>query len=377
MNFQIQVSKERLDRSLGILKHALDRRVTLPILQHVLLEVDGKEMVLKATDMELAFEATLPVEGQGHRTVAIPGKKFIETVKAYPDGVLTMEWPENSNRLWLRAKGFNTEHNLQPGEGFPELPTPSPSLPKVKLSVALLRKAIHLGALAASRDATKPTLSAVLLHLSKRFLRLVSTDGFRLAVVELPVETGLAEDVRLIVPRRALDLIPSAVSEDGEVQLAWDSTTLYVEHPGLKFSARLVTGNYPAYEKVLPSELPKRVVLDREDFLRTLRIVGLKKDDYNKNVRLFFEFPNLKVVFQHPDEGVNQGTLSFTGEETPFELAFNIDYLTELLERLPGDEVEYQFKDEVGQGIFMSPSLEDATFRYILMPVRFASPAAV
>ncbi|MFN8011412.1 MAG: DNA polymerase III subunit beta [Holophagaceae bacterium] len=377
MNFQIQVSKERLDRSLGILKHALDRRVTLPILQHVLLEANGKEMVLKATDMELAFEATLPVEGQGHRTVAIPGKKFIETVRAYPDGVLTMEWPENSNRLWLRAKGFNTEHNLQPGEGFPELPAPAASLPKVKLPVALLRKAIHLGTLAASRDATKPTLSAVLLHFSKRFLRLVSTDGFRLAVVELPVETGLTEDVRLIVPRRALDLIPASASEDGDVLLAWDSTTLFVEHPGLKFSARLVTGNYPAYEKVLPSELPKRVVLDREDFLRTLRIVGLKKDDYNKNVRLFFEFPNLKVVFQHPDEGVNQGTLSFTGEEAAFELAFNIDYLTELLERLPGDEVEYQFKDEVGQGIFMSPSLEDATFRYILMPVRFASPAAV
>ena len=83
------------------------------------------------------------------------------------------------------------------------------------------------------------------------------------------------------------------------------------------------------------------------------------------------------MVFQHPDEGVNQGILSFSGEEAPFELAFNIDYLTELLDRLPGEEVVYQFKDEVGQGIFMSPSLEDLSFRYILMPVRFASPTSV
>ena len=155
------------------------------------------------------------------------------------------------------------------------------------------------------------------------------------------------------------------------------ATQVFLEQPGLKVSTRLVTGNYPAYEKVLPAELPKRVIIDREVFLRTLRFVGLKKDDYNKNVRLFFEFPNLRTVFQHPDEGVNQATLPFTGEEHPFELAFNIDYLTELLERLPGEEAVYQFKDEVGQGVFMSPSLEDLSFRYVLMLVRFANSATV
>ncbi len=376
MNFQIQVSKERLDRTLGILKHALDKRVTLPILQHILMEMDGSELTMKATDMELAFEARLPVEGKGQKTVVVPGKKFVETVRVYPEGILTLEWPDNTNRMWLRTRGFNTEHNIQPGEGFPELPQPGANLPTVVLPIGALRRAIHLGTLAVSRDATKPTLSAVLLHFSKTFLRVVSTDGFRLAVVEVPCSTELKEDVRLIVPKRALDLLPSSLLEDTEVTLRWDATTLFLEQPGLKVSTRLVTGNYPAYEKVLPAELPKKLVVDREDFLRTLRIVGLKKDDYNKNVRLFFEFPNLKVVFQHPDEGVNQGTLSFSGEEQAFELAFNIDYLTELLERLPGEEVLYQFKDEVGQGIFISPSLEGITFRYVLMPVRFASPAS-
>ena len=377
MSLSLQVSKDRLDRALGILRHALDRRVTLPILQHILIGVKGKEMTLRATDMELAFEAILPVEGQGPLTLAVPGKKFIETVRVYPEGMLTLECPEGGNRLWLRTKGMNSEHNMQPGEGFPELPTPANDLPGVKLPVQRLKKAIQLGSLAVSRDATKPTLSAVLLHLSRKFMRIISTDGFRLGVVEIPLHTDLTEDVRLIVPKRALDLMPGLLGDEGDVHLRWDATTLFLDLPGLKFSTRLVSGNYPAYEKVLPAELPKKVILDREDFLRTLRFVGLKKDDYNKNVRLFFEFPNLKVVFQHPDEGVNQGSISFTGEEQPFELAFNIDYLTELLERLPGDEVVYQFKDEVGQGIFKSPSLEDLSFRYILMPVRFASPAAV
>ena len=375
MNFQVQVSKERLDKTLGILKHALERRVTLPILQHILAEVNDHEMTLKATDMELAFEAVVPVEGQGNRVVAIPGKKFIETVRVFPDGLLTLEWPDNGNRIWLRAKGFNSEHNIQPGEGFPELPKPEPGLPKVMVPAQAFRKAIQLGSISVSKDATKPALSGVLLHLSKHFIRVVSTDGFRLAVVEVPCDTGLETDARLIVPRRALDLLPSSLGDDGQLTLSWDDRSLFMDQPGLKFSTRRVTGNYPAYEKVLPSELPKKVIVDREDFLKTLRVVGLKKDDYNKNVRLFFEFPNLRVFFQHPDEGVNQGTLAFSGEEQPLELAFNIDYLTELLERIPGEEVVYQFKDDVGQGIFMSPSIEDMSFRYILMPVKFANPS--
>ena len=375
MNFQVQVSKERLDKTLGILKHALERRVTLPILQHILAEVNDHELTLKATDMELAFEAVVPVEGQGNRVVAIPGKKFIETVRVYPDGLLTLEWPDTGNRIWLRAKGFNSEHNIQPGEGFPELPKPEPGLPKVTVPAQAFRKAIQLGSISVSKDATKPALSGVLLHLGKHFIRVVSTDGFRLAVVEVPCETGLEIDARLIVPRRALDLLPSSLGDDGQLTLSWDERSLFMDQPGLKFSTRRVTGNYPAYEKVLPAELPRKVIIDREDFLRTLRVVGLKKDDYNKNVRLFFEFPNLRVFFQHPDEGVNQGTLAFSGEEQPLELAFNIDYLTELLERLPGEEVVYQFKDDVGQGIFMSPSIEDMSFRYILMPVKFANPS--
>ncbi|OIQ64310.1 DNA polymerase III subunit beta [mine drainage metagenome] len=325
--------------------------------------------------MELAFEASLPGEGQGQWTMAIPGKKFIETVRVFPEGVLTLECPDATGRLWLRAKGMNSEHNIQPGEGFPELPTPAKELPVVKIPVLRFKRAIQLGSIAVSKDATKPTLSAVLLHLSKHHVRVVSTDGFRLAVAEVPCDTGLDDEVRLIVPKRALDLIPTLLGDEGEVSICWDGTTLFLDQPGLKFSTRLVTGNYPAYEKVLPAELPKRVILDREDFLKTLRFVGLKKDDYNKNVRLFFEFPNLRTVFQHPDEGVNQATLPFSGEEQSFELAFNIDYLIELLERLPGEEVVYQFKDEVGQGVFMSPSLEDFSFRYVLMPVRFASPA--
>jgi len=373
MNFQIQVSRERLDKVLNALKHALEKRVTLPILQHIILEVTNQEMTLKTTDMELAFEAALPVEGSGSKLAAIPGRKFVETVKMYPEGILTLEWSEDGNRIWLRAKGFNSEHNIQPGEGFPELPKPDASAPIVKAPVVLFKKAIQLGSIAISRDATKPALSGVLIHLTAKFIRVVSTDGFRLAVVEFPCSTGLESEARLIVPKRAADIIPNAFDDDSQLELTWDDRSLFIGQPNLKFSTRRVTANYPSYEKVLPSELPRRLIIDKEDFIRTLKVVGLKKDDYNKNVRLFFEFPTLRVLFQHPDEGINQGSLHFSGEEQPLELAFNIDYLTELLDKLPGNEVVYQFKDDVGQGIFLSPSLEDMSFRYILMPVKFAS----
>ncbi|MCL1894052.1 MAG: DNA polymerase III subunit beta [Holophagaceae bacterium] len=396
MNFQLQVSRERLDRVLGVLKHALEKKVTLPILQHIVMDISVQEMTLKTTDMELAFEATLPIEGSGTKLVAVPGKKMVETIRTYPDGILTFEWPEegNGSKMLMRAKGFNSEHNIQNAEGFPELPKPEPSKHVVKLPMALFKKATQLGAIATSKDPTKAAISGVLMHLTSKFIRIVSTDGFRLAVVEFQCDTGLtaeggrgskgskehSEDrptnveEKIIVPKRAMDIICSSFDEDTPLELSWDDRSLFVHQPNLKFSTRRVTANYPAYEKVLPAELPHHVVVDREEFIKILRFVGLKKDDYNKNVRLFFEFPNLRVMVQHPDEGINQASLNFSGAEQPLELAFNIDYLTELMDKLPGDEVEYQFKDDVGQGVFMSPSLQDMSFKYILMPVKFASP---
>ena len=374
MTFQLQVSKERLDKVLGALKHALEKRVTLPILQHIILDVSGREMKLKTTDMELAFEATIAVEGSGAKLSAVLGKKFVDTVHIYPEGILTLDWADDGNRIWLRAKGFNSEHNVQSGDGFPELPWPDKSMPVVDLPTALFKRAIQLGSIAISRDATKPALSGVLLHLTEKFVRVISTDGFRLAVVEFPCSTGLKAEARIIVPKRAMDIVATAFDDDSDIELSWDERTLFLCQPNMKFSTRRVTANYPTYERVLPSELPLKVIIDREEFIRTLRVVGLKKDDYNKNVRLFFEAPNLRVLFQHPDEGANQGLLHFSGVDEPLELAFNIDYLTELLDKLPGEEVVYQFKDDVGQGVFMSPSLEGMTFRYILMPVKFAGP---
>lgn len=374
MSNQLKIGKERLSKTLGLLKNALDRRVTLPILQHIYLKNDGKELILKATDMDLSFEATIPIEGQGDWSITIPGRKFIDTIQSFPTAELTLEITDSANRLWVRAKDMNSEQNIQPSEGYPELPSHNGKLAQIKLPIQKLKEAISLASIAVSRDTTKPTMAAVLLHIQKTNIRLVSTDGFRLAIAEIPCETKINEDVKLVVPRRALDLFPLLLTSEGEVTIAWDATTLFIDQPGLKFSARLVNGNFPAYEKVIPQELPKKVLMDRDLFGKRLRFVGLKKDDYNKNVRLVFEYPNLKIIFQHPDEGTNQSTLPFSGEEQSFELAFNIDYLTEILDRLTGEDVVYQFKDEIGQGVFTSPSIEGFTFRYILMPVRFANP---
>ena len=152
---------------------------------------------------------------------------------------------------------MNSEQNIQPSDGYPELPSNNGKLSQIKLPIQKLKEAIGLASIAVSRDTTKPTMAAVLLHIQKTNIRLVSTDGFRLAIAEIPCETKINEEVRLVVPRRALDLFPQLLANEGEVVIAWDANTLYIDQPGLKFSTRLVNGNFPAYEKVIPQELPK------------------------------------------------------------------------------------------------------------------------
>lgn len=167
MSNQLKIGKERLSKTLGLLKNALDRRVTLPILQHIYLKSDGKELILKATDMDLSFEATIPIEGQGDWSITIPGRKFIDTIQSFPTAELTLEITDSANRLWVRAKDMNSEQNIQPSEGYPELPSHNGKLAQIKLPIQKLKEAISLASIAVSRDTTKPTMAAVLLHIQK------------------------------------------------------------------------------------------------------------------------------------------------------------------------------------------------------------------
>lgn len=198
-------------------------------------------MILKATDMDLSFEATIPIEGQGDWSITIPGRKFIDTIQSFPTAELTLEITDSANRLWVRAKDMNSEQNIQPSEGYPELPSHNGKLAQIKLPIQKLKEAISLASIAVSRDTTKPTMAAVLLHIQKTNIRLVSTDGFRLAIAEIPCETKINEDVKLVVPRRALDLFPLLLTSEGEVTIAWDATTLLSTNRALSFQPDWLT----------------------------------------------------------------------------------------------------------------------------------------
>lgn len=351
------LNRDRLHNALQALKPCVDTRArhTLPILQYVKLTASIKDLQLQVTNMELAGDLIIPSEGGEPWSTCVPYRELADTVKATPKGVI-LELTFQDEGLAIKGGGSSSILQTHPGDNFP---APfSVSGPVADLEASALD--LKLGSLAVSRDATKPTLSAVLLHMDASGARLVSTDGFRLAVQK--VGGGCPGEAHLIVPKAALGLL------EGASKLTWDGGWLRVMRPGETYTIRLVSGNYPSYEKVLPNKPPRFVTLNRKAMIAALKAVSVKKDDYNNNVQLFFDFPNLRLNFRHPDKGTAEASLGFYGEREAFSLAFNVDYLMEVFAALKDEEVIYQFTDEIGQGQFVSTG-----FRYVLMPVRYAN----
>lgn len=348
------VNRDRLHNALQALKPAIGSQKYIPALQHVHLSASSHALTLSATDAEASMSVTIPIEEGPDWVGLAPGKDLCSIIKSIPKGsTLTLE--VEGGYLWIRDKGAVTSLPIKDPKDFPLLSSrPTGGIHWAKLDPR--------GAISRSKDATKPTLSGVLLHLGHGKARVVSTDGFQLAMAETDGYGGPEE--RIIIPASALPMIPEGAG------LAWDDSRLYWSAPGLEGSIRRIIGNYPSYEKVLPKPAERSVVMDREAFHAALKAVSIKRDEYNRNVRLYFDFPDLRVEFTHPDKGTATACLGFGGEAVPFNLAFNLDYLLALCSTLKGQEVRYSFKDEISQGDWTDPS--DPGFRLVLMPVRYA-----
>lgn len=347
------VSRDRFHNALQAIKPALGGKY-LPVLGYIRLQSSRCALILSATDAEASMSVTIPIEEGPDWVGLIPGKDRCSIVKGIPKGSIpTLE--VEGNQLWIRDKGSVTSLPVKDPKDFPLLPQrPAGGIHWAKLDPR--------GAIARSKDATKPTLSGVLLHLGHGKARVVSTDGFQLAVAETDGYQG--PETRIIIPASVLPMIPEGAG------LVWDDSRFYWTAPGLEGSVRRITGNYPSYEKVLPKPGEHFVVMDRKALHAALKAVSIKRDEYNRNVRLYFDFPDLRVEFTHPDKGTATACLGFGGEAVPFNLAFNIDYLLRLCSTLKGEEVRYSFKDEISQGDWTDPS--DPGFRLVLMPVRYA-----
>jgi DNA polymerase-3 subunit beta len=371
------VNKREFVKGLSRVQSVADKKSAMPILSNVLLTADTSGVVrLAATDLLLAMEGTMRAEVKRGGSVALPARHIFDTVKALPDGDVTVVVEKNfSAKLKSGKRSFTLSG--QPGDDFPSLPDVG-KIPLTQIPVDDLAELIALTSFSMSPDDTRPHLSAALVEMHRETLRMVTTDGHRLSKAERTVE-GMAGQSKLLIPSKGIHELKRLVDEvrseknSGTVQsigmgAVSSQGPVFFQREGMTLSSKLVDAAFPSYEQVIPTATDRTVSLNRPAFLDALRAISLVAADRTSGVKLAITNGRCVISSENPDIGSGQDEIDASLQGPEITIGFNSKYLIDVLNALGSDECALDLSGELDPGVVRPVGRKD--FIGVIMPMR-------
>ena len=362
---EVVLDRDAFLKGLQMVQNIVEPRQTLPILANVLLETDGETARLTATDLEVGARVTVPARVAAKGAITISARKLAEIVKELPAATLTLKVGDNAT-VSLRCGGVSYKLVGLAADDFPPVVPASPSA-WLTLDAKVLREMLSHTSFAVSHDETRYALNGVLFVIQAKEMRVVATDGHRLAIASRPLPQA-ATPVTGIVPRKAVSEILRALGAGEEVQIAITDNQFVLQMPNFVMTARLIEGQFPNYEAVLPKGHPGKLLLSRPAIVAALRRVAVMAEERNKPVKLTLSPASLKLTASSSELGEAEEvlTVDYAGEEVA--IAFNSRYILDALAPMEEDGVVFEFKDALSPGVIKSA--EDDGYRCVIMPMR-------
>ncbi len=373
---ELKIGSQDLARALGRSQGIVERKSTMPILSHVLLEArKGNELQISATDLDLSVSSTHTCEVAREGAVAVPAKHLYEIVRALPEQTVTLKRASNN---YLEVKSGPSEFRIVglPAEDFPALPR-FEKLNFVDVDPKSLLDQIERTFFAASNDETRYNLNGVFFEPQGAVLRLVATDGHRLTVSERPLAGDFALKKGVILPKKGLQELRKLLTEAAESgqekpssQLGFAENSAVFKRPGVILVMRLIEGLFPDYQQVIPKPGEKIIKVGRQRFLETLRRVSLLSSDKSHAVKLELSAGTLRVLSQNPDLGDAREDVPVEYAGEPLKIGFNSRYLTDVVAALKADDVQLELADDLSPVVLKGAGEADAGYTAVVMPMR-------
>jgi DNA polymerase III subunit beta len=365
-----QVAREPLLRALQLLQNIVEPRQTLPILANVLIEARETGLRLAATDLEVGARVAVPGTVARPGAITLAARKLVELVRELPGQPVAFSLLDNG---WVELKCGSARFKLV---GLPadEYPTLDVNTVEGSLGVeaGLLRTMVGQTSYAMSQDESRPFLNGLYLIARKNELRLVATDGHRLALAR----SAVAADVEMagIVPRKAVQELSRVLSGDEQVDLAVGESKFFVRTEGFELVSKLVEGQFPNYEQVIPKSSPLRLVVEREPLLAAIRRVAVVADDRTRPVKLTASMGQLRLSAQSQELGEAEETLPADYQGDELTIGFNARYVLDALGPMDHPWTVIGVKDGLSPGVLLGASDKDAApddaYRCVIMPMR-------
>jgi len=368
---KLRCERDVLAEALATAGRAVANRGALPVLSGVRLELAGDRLTITGSDLELTITVERTVAGLADGVAVVPSRLVNEIVKALEPGAVELETGDDEARIASGRSEFTLK--TLPADEFPRVAGVEGD--EVRFEADALVGALRQVLPAASGDDTRPILTGVLLAAEDRGLRLVATDSYRLAVRDLPGVSVLSSGKQVLVPSRALAELSRSLGEGGELTLRLGERDASFssrsadggESGGIVLTTRLIEGDYPNYQGLIPQNQPNRLTVAREPLMEALRRVKLLARDATP-VRLLMSSDGLELKAVTQDVGEGSESLDATYEGEELTVAFNPDYLLAGIEAAVGEEITLSTMDSLKPAVVRTPASDD--YLYLLMPVR-------
>jgi DNA polymerase-3 subunit beta len=361
------ITREQLQEGLLAVASAVPTRTTLPVLANILVEATSDGVRLAGTDLDIAVSTVAAAEVDEDGAVTLPAKKLVEIVRELPSAGIRVS-TSGEQRVTLECGRARFKLLGIQKDEFPSFP-PVDFGSSWKMTSGDLQKLISHVAFAASTEESRPILNGVLWELREQQMRMVATNGHRLARMDIPVAG--AESTDLIIPPKALEQIRRLFGPADELEVARSENHLGFRSGSTMVFTRLIEGPYPNYEQVIPRENDKTATVDKQTLAAAIRRVGVVASDQTRRVRLSFNGSTLKFSVNTPDLGEAQDEIQVAFDGEPLEIGFNASYLLELLKFMPTDEVRMSFKAPERAATVEPVGWDDpASYLCLVMPLR-------
>ena len=375
----VVVSKKDLVRVLGRCQGVADKKSTMPVLGNVLLEVDGPaQLRLAATDLYLAVTGKIPARVEQGGSVALGARDLFERVKMMPEGDIAIS--TSGAATTIRAMGASRRFTLHgiPGEEFPALPQQEASAAVLSLDVDALAQLISATHFSISTDETRLHLNSALFEWDGERVRMVTTDGHRLSLMETVVSGKSASSTMLIPLKGVLELkrlCDEAAAESGgdaaQIKIAQSGPNAFFQLAGYEFSVKLVDSQFPPYHQVIPERSERVVRAPRLAVSDALRAVSVAASDRTGGVKLTVTKNKLRVESESPESGEGFDELSIDYDGPDITIGFNARYFLDVLGAVIDDEVTIGVSGELDPAV-IKPATSSGSSSYVavIMPMR-------
>ena len=363
------ISREKLQEGLAAVVASIPSKTTLPVLANILVETTDKGIRLSGTDLDIAVCTEVAADVETLGAITIPAKKLTEIARELPPSPVKIA-AAGEQRITLDCGRSHFKILGLPKEEFPSFPVVRFN-ESWRIRSGDLQKLISHTSFAVSTEESRPILNGVLWELKPDFMRMVATNGHRLAKMEVPIKSTGAPASDLIIPPKALDQIRRLFPADEELEVARGDNHLGFRSPFTSVFTRLIEGPYPNYDQVIPKDNDRVAIADKTALTSALKRMSVIASDQTHRIRLSFNAGMLRFSVQTPDlgEATDELPVRYNGDQ--LDIGFNASYLLEILRYIPTEEVKLTFKAPERAATIEPEGWNDtATYLCLVMPLR-------